>query len=312
MSERTLLILLELNLALAFLVSFQLTMYLQKRFAASKVQIFLFFLLFLFSVPVIGYIFAFWIAYYLNNVRYKKTLKHINIIDLEEFERSFVEIKRIFGEGSMIELMQNDYAPSSLKIKALVVMADNITKNNINIIRQGLASGEDEVRLYSFAILNRLEQSLNQKINAKLSIFHKSPRNSKEKADAAVALANLYWDMIYYELSEENTLRDYILLTVSDYIRIACQTYNYDIKLHVLLGRIHLFRHEYDRAATEFAFAYHMIPEENAYNMPYLAEIGFNLGFYKLTKGIMTHITGLNYNSTLYPLVEQWKGTGNG
>ncbi|MBU1659405.1 hypothetical protein KKG72_10190 [bacterium] len=293
------------HIFISVVISLISSQYLDKRFPKSKKSNFIFMLFFNISLPVIGYLFSFWIAYYLKTVKYEEVLENIHMINLEEFESSFVKIERAFGEGSMLELMRNDYAPTSLKIKALVSMSDNISQKNIAIIKDTLSSNNDEVRLFSFAIIDKIERGINSKIYKNLEKFTVE-KNSIEKAKLAKELALLYWEMIYYELSEDS-LKEYLLDEVIKYIEIANQADKYELKLHVVLGRVYMMRKEYERAATEFSFLYEMNKYEYAYIMPFLAEINFNIGSYTVVKSIITESRGLKLNSTLHSIVEQWK-----
>ncbi|MDD2567922.1 MAG: hypothetical protein PHS10_08040, partial [Thiovulaceae bacterium] len=155
----------------------------------------------------------------MKNVRYKETLSDVHFVNLDEFSTHFIDVERAFGEGSMYELLQNDYVSTSLKIKAIVSMSDNLSQKNISIIKHTLSSNNDEVRLFSFAVIDKIERGINQKIHKNLGKF-KTHVNPKKKAAIAKELASLYWEMIYYELSEDS-LRDYLLEEVVKYILIA-------------------------------------------------------------------------------------------
>ncbi|MDD5400074.1 MAG: hypothetical protein PHQ93_02665 [Sulfurimonas sp.] len=279
--------------------------YMQKRFFDSKKRAFIFMFLFNISLPVIGYFFSYWISYYLKNVKYEDVLDNVHVIDLDEFENYFINVERAFGESSMYELMQNDYASTSLKIKALVSMSDNISQKNINIIKYTLSSNNDEVRLFSFAIIDKIERGINGKIHQNLEKF-KQESDEKRKALIAKELAALYWEMIYYELSE-SSLKDYYLSEVLKYIKFAALSYPYDLKLNLMLGRVYMLQKNYDRAATEFSYICEMNLEENQFVGPYLAEINFNAGNYRTAKSIISELNSLQLNSTLYPIFEQWR-----
>lgn len=293
------------HILISIVISVISAKYLHKRFPSSKKRNFIFMFLFNLALPLIGYLFSIWIAYYLKHVTYEDELENTHMINLEEFEDSFINVERAFGEGSMLELMQNDYAPTSLKIKALVSMSDNISQKNISIIKHTLSSNNDEVRLFSFAIIDRIERGINSKIYKNLEKFKKEQDHIK-RANIAKELAMLYWEMIYYELSEDS-LQGYILNEVVKYIEIASEIDKYELKLHVILGRVYMLRKEYERAATEFSFIYEMNPYEHVYVMPFLAEINFENGSYAVVKSIISESKGLKLNSTLHSIVEQWK-----
>jgi len=190
---------------------------------------FLFLFLFNIAIPVLGYPLSIWTAWYLYNVKYDKKVAKTNILNLDEFGISFLKIERIFGEGSLIDLMTSKYAPKSKKLKALSALSTRISPQNLRVVRQTLTSKDDEIRMFGYAILNKAEKALSIKINTSLEIFNKE--NNKEvdidfarRAAAAQELASLYWEMVYTELSHES-LKEGFLKEVSKYIQVAKDYY---------------------------------------------------------------------------------------
>lgn len=291
--------------AVSFIAAQISARYLVARFANHKDTAFMFMFIYNLSMPIIGYISSIWISYYLKNISYEKKLEETSFLDLELFENNFIKVERQFGEGSIQDMMLNEFVPTEKKIKALVSMSDNISQNNIQIIKNTLSSSDDEVRLYSFAIIDKIERGINGKIYKSLEAF-KRTEERKERAKLAKDLAFLYWEMIYYELSEDS-LRDYLLQEVLNYIDIAKEHYFQDPKLHILLGRVYMLKKEYLKASSQFTLANELSPEDIAFIMPYLAEINFITGHYNTVKEIIKHADGLDLNSTMFPIVEQWK-----
>lgn len=185
-----------------------------------------FMFLFNFSIPVIGYIFSIWIAWYLKNVSYEKKVSNTNILNLDEFGVSFLKVERIFGESSMSDLMTSEHAPKSKKLKALSALANNPSPANLKIIRQTLSSTDDEIRMFGYAIINKAEKALNIKINQYVEMLHNEDEEERveKKAFAANELAYLYWEMVYTELSHES-LKENFLEEVIKYINIAKSFY---------------------------------------------------------------------------------------
>jgi len=190
-----------------------------------------FFFLFLFNIaiPVLGYPLSIWTAWYLYNVTYDKKIAKTNILNLDEFGHSFLKIERIFGEGSLIDLMTSDYAPKSKKLKALSALSTRTSPENLRVIRQTLTSKDDEIRMFGYAILNKAEKALSIKINKNLEIFNEEDNKEididfSRRAAAAKELATLYWEMVYTELSHES-LKESFLKDVSRYIQIAKDYY---------------------------------------------------------------------------------------
>jgi len=189
---------------------------------------FLFMFLFNLSIPIIGYIITIWISWYLKNVDYEDKISNTNILNLDEFSTSFLKVERIFGEASMGDLMTSQYAPKSKKLRALSSLANNLSPANLRIIRQTLMSTDDEIRMFGYAIINKAEKSLNTKINEQLDIYHKYSKEDSfdagKVAHAAQALAPLYWELIYTELSHES-LKDNFLKEVVFYVDVAKEYY---------------------------------------------------------------------------------------
>ena len=176
------------------------------------------------SLPVIGYIISIWISWYLENIVYEDKVSHTSILNLDEFGISFLKVERIFGEGSMGDLMTSEYAPKSKKLRALSSLANNISPVNLKIIRQTLTSTDDEIRMFGYAVINKAEQALNVKINTQLEIFSDKYNSKEVIASAAKELAALYWEMVYTELSHES-LKENFLKEVVKYIAVAKEFY---------------------------------------------------------------------------------------
>ena len=320
-----------------------------------------FFFLFIFTMPLIGYVASIWLAWYLRTIQYTKKVTNTNILNLDEFGISFLKVERIFGEGSMSNLMTSKYAPKSKKLKALSALASKMTPANLRIVRQTLSSTDDEIRMFGYAIMNKAEKSLSMRINKYLSIYNaeiqKEKKSEERIASAAKEIAPLYWEMIYTELSHDS-LRDGFLKEVIKYASVAKEYYvaqesqlakrvaeieeqlnslqrdevvkrsdqlsieedrykksleeykknnEICIKLYVLMGRVYMLKKEYDTAITEFTIAQELNDSASSYILPYLAEIHYIKGNYTTVKAILNQGKDLYLNSTLYPVVEQWR-----
>ncbi len=195
----------------------------------NQIAVIVFMFLFNLSIPFLGYFFTLWVTWYLVNVQYKKKQVTTGFLNLDEFSISFLKVQRSFGEGSMNDLMLSEYAPKSKKLKALSFLAANISPASLKIIRKTLSSRDDEVRMFGYAIINKAEKALNQKINYHLDILHSEAVKGSAQ-DAAIIgnsnkeLAFLYWEMIYTELSHES-LKTGFLSAVMLYIETAKEYY---------------------------------------------------------------------------------------
>ena len=329
----------------------------------NKVTNFLFMFLFNLAMPVIGYFLSAWIAWYLNNIKYEKKVSNTNILNLDEFGMSFLKVERIFGEGSMSDLMTSEYAPKSKKLKALSSLANNPSPANLRIIRQTLSSTDDEIRMFGYAIINKAEKLLNIKINYHLEKFNEEKNKETPQiailAHAAKELAPLYWELVYTELSHES-LKDNFKKEVIKYIAIAKEFYIPEIenieqrietytkrlsqilnnddkkkdkkkkeeeiekellvqknslkeaheintRLYILMGRLYMSTQEYENAKVEFTLAQSLHEDQLSFILPYLSEIHFATGNYRVVNALMNQAKDLELNATLYPIVDQWK-----
>ena len=296
------------HVLMSFVFSYGSFLYLKNcRFVVKSRRVIYFMFIFNLSLPILGYIATLWLTYYFKHIKYKLEVDNIQFLDLGIFETDFIEIERQFGEGSIQDMMLNKYIPTAKKIKALVSMADNISQENIQIIKSTLSSKDDEVRLYSFAIIDKIEREINGKIYKLLKVY-KTLEDGKSKASMARELATLYWEMIYYELSEKS-LQEYLLKEVKGYLKIAQEFYNDDIKLHILLGKIYMLEKNYIKASSEFTLANELSEHELPFVKSYIAEINFLTGHYVVVKNIIKNADGLDLNAKMYPIVEQWRAS---
>ena len=316
----------------------------------NQIAIFSFMLLFNLSIPFLGYFFTLWITWYLVNVKYEKKVVATNMLNLDEFSTSFLKVERTFGEGSMNDLMMSEYASKSKKLKALSSLAANLSPANLKIIRQTLTSTDDEVRMFGYAIINKAEKALNQKINYHLDIIGHEAIKSLDQDESVIAnsykeLAFLYWEMIYTELSHES-LKTNFLNSVTLYIELAKEyyipridelslelealrkdyvqeqdgtnrvtiienelqsTYKTCSNLYMLMGRVYIRKNNYEEAKKELTIAQELVAGEDTFIIPYLAEVYYDTGRYRVAQSVLADAKGLELNATLFPIVDQWK-----
>jgi len=296
-----------MHIIMSLLLGYVSLLIVKKRFVVKTRRVFYFMFLFNLSLPIIGYFATFWIAYYFKTVTYNKEVENISFLDLELFGTDFIEVQRRFGEGSIQDMMLNKYVPTTKKIQALVSMAENISQENVQIIKSTLSSSDDEVRLYSFAIIDKIERNINGKIYKFLHVYQETS-DERMKSKVAKDLAFLYWEMIYFELSEES-LKNYLLREVKKYIQDAKIHYDDDIGLHILLGKVYMLEKNFISASSEFTIANKLSDHELHFVKSYVAEINFLTGHYRVVKNIINEAEDLGLNTKMYPITQQWKAS---
>ena len=299
----------------------------------NPVSIFLFVVAFNMAIPFGGYFFTLWLFWYMRHVSYPPKAVNTNLLNLDEFETSFLKIERTFGEGSMINLIENIYIPKSKKIKALSILAENPSPISLSIIKQTLTSDDDEIRLFGYAILNKTEKTINDRINKNLDIIRQESLKKDERDEAKVAFASkklafLYWEMVYTELSHESLKKNFLTSALL-YLEIAQEFYmeklaqlqqKSDIpkkelentyltcsSIFTLKGRIFALRNNYEKAQESFTLAEELVSEKSTAILPYLAEVYFITKRYSIVRSILNHSKELSFNPKLYPLIKQWE-----
>ena len=349
-------IFLVLHILLSLLIAFIVARYIKKRFVTTKHEhedlqrlhlmtnkthlhrllfhaslhrnnvksSFSYFFIFNFSMPLLGYIASIWYAWQLVHTVYQKKTINTNLLNLDEFGISFLEVRRVFGEGSFNDLILNKQTPAQKKIHALNILSSNLTPANLHIIKQTLSSPEDEIRMFGYAIINKAEQKLAKSINIELELFKEAndKLDSKQIAVSAYELAFLYWEMLYSELSNE-TLNDEFMEQIEHYLNIAIRLFTKEFKekekfqeqnllfklsrSHQLYGRYYMRLKQYENAITELTIAQQLNQENATFVLPYTAEAYFYLRKYNMVKSILNQLSLLEINATIYPLIEQWK-----
>jgi len=309
----------------------------------NQIAIFLFTITLNIALPFIGYFVTVWLFWYMLNVTYDKKVLDTNILNLDEFKSSFLKVERTFGEGSMINLIGNAYIPKSKKIRALSMLATNTSPLSLSIVKQTLTSDDDEIRMFGYAILNKTEKALNEKINLNLDIIRlksmkEENKDHKKIALAAKELAFLYWEMVYNEVSHESLktnflnssilyiimAKDYYLANISDItenidkleeddpqLKIEKnnleETYLICSNLFTLMGKVYLKKQKYDKAKENFTMAEELLFENSTAILPYLAEVYFITKKYSITKSILNYSKELKLNTKLYSIIKQWE-----
>jgi len=293
------------HFVISLLVAVVASYFLKKKFIDNRFKLLAFFLVFNISLPLVGYIMTIWIIYYLLHIKYEEQLSSVNFLNMIEFENEFPKINRVFGESAMGRLLSDDSlsASASLKMKALVSLSDNASKSDVALIKSSLSDRNDEVRLYSFAVIDGLERDINGQIHDKLQQFSNA-KDDDIRAKRAEELAFLYWDLIYFELADSD-LKKFIIKEVEKYAMITIDYDHNHEKINVLLGKAYLMNRDVDRAEYYFKIAI-----EHGTNVdfiiPYLAEIFFIKREFSKVRELLGNAKSLKINSMLYPVVAQW------
>jgi len=295
-------------IAISALYSMILVFFLKGFDRKKKILFLLFFILIDIVTLFLGLITTTILTIYLVRFKEKKYIKNIDRIDYEEFKVEFKNIKRIFGEGSLSQMMSDENIPDSLKLKALGALSINNSKENVAILKTSLADSADEVRLYSFALIDSLEKEINQKIKLGISLLNKKTAN-KEKIEIYIAILNQYWELIYFGLSDKS-MELFVISKIKHYAKLALKISTKSSIIYIILGKAFMFEKNWEYAHKSFVKAIKNGANSN-FIRPYLAEIAFNQRKFLNVSRIMKDAKGLESNNNLQPMVVLWQNDKN-
>ncbi len=280
--------------------------FLRKRYPKEAWRVFLFFLLFNQSMPIAGLFFTVWVVWFLLHVKYSRQIHRVDAINLEEFALTFPEVQRTFGEGSMLLLFEDANVPPQLKIRALASLANELSRTHLEIIKLALSDRNDEVRLFCFSVIDKLEKRINEQITVELKRFEQG-ETEQERVEAASHLAFLYWDLVYYALSDE-VLENFMVEEAKKFVLHALKQRYASARMHTLLGKIFLYEGDYEKAAREFALAIELEERDSAFIAPYLAEVFYKRRNFVSVKSLLSSDRDIMLNSKLYHIAQMWRG----
>jgi tetratricopeptide (TPR) repeat protein len=284
---------------------------LHRRYPGQFSSIFSLFFLLAFSLPFIGLPFSLWLAFYFRYHRHDPDELRVQYLELDPFFVEFPKIKRSFGEGMAIEIVANEKIPIDKRIAALTLLAEYRSREHMPVIKNMLASKNDELRLLSFAVIDKLEQDIHKKIHEQKSLLERCADETPSEACARIhkVLAFAYWELIYYELSDE-TLTRFLLSMIEEHAAYVLEHAGDDAEILALLGKASLKAQKYDAALTYFWKAIKFKRTEDIkdeqYLIPYIAEIYFNQRKYVAVKKLLGGKRFLALNAKMKPIHEIW------
>ena len=300
-----------IHLGLSIVVAFISAKVLTEKYDANYKNTFWLFMFFNFLLVGIGYVLSIGLVVALHLFEFEDALHNVKTFDVGVQEGEFPLVARTCGEGGMQNYINNEYLPHHLRMQALTSVSKQKNRESLAFIKQAILSPDDEIRLFSFSVLDKFEKDLNSQIYINLELFNDMTQSSKEKASTAKVLAFLYWDMIYFDLSEGPLKKfsiDQSYFYAQKSLSLTPDTEgdsNHQNTLLTLLGKICFDRGEFEQAMDHFNKA--LIKSQNSdFIVPYLAEIHYRNGNYEEVLRLFENAKGLLINERMYPLAKQW------
>jgi len=172
------------------------------------------------------------------------------------------------------------------------------------LIKAGLQDPDDEIRLLSFSVIDKVEKKISEEIHRNL-IKLKYEKDKREIGRIYSRLTGLYWEIVYTGIADPE-ISEFYLTEAEKYAKLSIDFAGEDPYINLLLGKIYLLKGCNDASAKHFQKALSFgIPEFKV--APYLAELYFRMGRYSKIKDIMKEYRYLKYDPFFYPVAVLWE-----
>ena len=282
------------------LFSFIMVQFLPKKYKKYQRDIFIFFAILNIGLLFIGIVLTLiMLLFGLSWATHRVSHPSYDIVDFEEQLSDFPIVYSAFQEGILtMEGHHRDELSSDIKIKSLKILYDSNAQGNIGKIKHFLSDSSDETRLYAFALVSSFEK----KLNDRLTELHKKIEEEKDKnilEKYNFELAQTYWQFIYHGVADEQLTGFYTTKIENILTKI-----NNNTNAFILLGKIHIFNKEYDKAEEAFNKAVKLGVPINAIST-FFAEIKYGQKKYNSVANYIIP-EQFNIDLRLKPLVNMW------
>ncbi len=290
-----------IHIVLSLLVTLFCLLLFRDRFKKDGYTPILYIALFNLLLPVLAYILTLSIATIFFNLKDRVYLKGVKRFNKREFLNSkFSSVNRLFGEGSGFRVSAMS---SHEKMKSLVFMAENLDKRGFKIIKTLLGDSDNEVRLFSFSLLNNAQREINENIS-RLTHLLNSTKDLGKKSEISVELVQLYWDIIHYGFSSKES-EGLTISKIEHYASLALKSNSNREDLYTILAKLYFYQKDYDRALEFFYLAISSGALESGL-LFYLAEIAYERGDYSEVTRLLSRVEEIETSISTAPIYRQW------
>ncbi|WP_457569065.1 hypothetical protein [Desulfurobacterium sp.] len=271
-----------LHIILSIIISIVVAILMPRHFKRNIRNI-LTILLFNLLIPVAGYIFSIIIFVIVARLK-KKTFFEAKTLPIRDITLEKVKVRnRKLGEAALTQLIKSKKINNE---HVLLIMGNFINPQTIEAAKTALFSDNDEIRLYAFAILSKLEKEIDDKISFLKTKLEKT-ENKKEKALIHFELASLYWDMVYLKVADKELI-PFIIKEALKHIQNSLKLHSTP-EIELLAGKIHLKLGNRKEAKKFLSSAFNQGDKLMKMKVvPYLAEIAFYEKDYKTVEKLFS------------------------
>lgn len=249
----------------------------------------------------LGYVASFYVAVVM--LRKQKFEERYEISSINTFNLNFLPlVKRQLGEAAAST--DFSYLAKETKLKIMEAFSSQIKPQTFRIIKKFLSDSDDEIRIYSFQILSKIKNDINEKINATFYELEKENDNYK-KAILEKRLAVYYFDIFNLEISDEALMSFFI--DKSMFHLSNAEKFMLDGELLFLKGQILFSKNKYDDALEAFEKAVKYGIDGNVI-YPIIAEIHYIRNDYAKVREILKKDISLKLDFHTMPIAVIWEG----
>lgn len=286
------------------LFSLLLTGVFPKSFQTKRFGLLTLFFCFAFFVPLFGALAILISMVYFKKFQYLGERDEFFSVPLPPFMQEASGMASGMGEGGAWTRLRTTGLPRGERLKALMAVGAGGGVNSSRFLQLATGDSDDEIRLLAFNLCERHEQKINQAITAALEGL-KAAATSVERAAFCHSLAFSYWELVYNSLAQDE-LRNFFIDQSFKYVSQARELGGDKPSLSILLGKIHLIRHEHVQAGEAIRDALKNGASPSLVT-PYLAELAFLKSDFASVKSILAQDTTLRLKPGIGPVAQFWR-----
>ena len=286
------------------LLSLLLTNSFPKQLKQSRSGLLALFFCFAFFVPLFGALAILTLKVYFKKFQYQSERDEFFSVPPPPFLQEATGIAPGMGEGGAWSRLRTTSLPRGERLKALMAVGGGSGFNANSFLQLATGDSDDEIRLLAFNLSERHEQKINKSITAALEDL-KTESDPDSRAALFSNLAFYYWELVYNSLSQDE-LRAFFIEQSLKYVSKAQELGGTTPSLSILQGKIHIARHEQDKAeeAIQAALSNGASP---SLTIPYLAELAFLKRDFAKVRKFLAQDPTLRLKPGIGPVAQFWR-----
>ncbi len=260
-----------------------------------------------FSVSAVGYLLLLWLNAVLLRRQQERRVVRASFLDTEALQSDLVAMPvRRMGEAAVQAIGGNEAVSRDMRMRAVLLLSEMSVEmpGSMHLLKSGVRSQDDEVRMFSFSVIDSLEKRITGKIHERLQDFKNG--DGDKQGRAARELAALYWEYVHLGIVDEDFCR--IMMRESEnYARIAQKHLPEDPELLMILGKIALSRGNRDEALDCFTRGREKCSNPARF-AAYLAEAYYDEKKYREAGAVMRAYPAYKFDPLMSPVAALWEG----